>query len=400
MTQDIFHIEEDDDYSNIRLILKNIAELLVTKGCASCDDLMVGKAGIVLFLAYYGLYFDVSYLLYVQEFTDGIIDSIEETNDISFSYAEGLLGISSLFCHLAEKKIINQNYLSDEVYSFLSNYTLREIDRWNDEFLYGAGGGIAFFLQDYQYTHNTQSYYRLQEFSERIFHRNKIFNNILPESSPTGIAHGYSSWLILLPKLISLNICQDSNELILDGILRKYEAFLYSNYSSFGYYPRTIDNEGNATTYWNRFGWCRGDISCLIAQLQCYMMRKDEYNTETALNKLIQLSRERDAERYHVHDSAICHGSSGLFLIYNWLYTISSNDIFKEARDFWLKKTLSVIDFNDTYLGFRKRYYKGEKEILSQEIGFLEGIAGIGLSLMASIGINDDWKKLLLIGIS
>ena len=87
-------------------------------------------------------------------------------------------------------------------------------------------------------------------------------------------------------------------------------------------------------------------------------------------------------------------------MIFNWLSSKYQIEEFKIAGDFWLQKTLSPINFEDPYLGYRKRFFREDEEIVSEEMGFLEGISGIGLSLMASIGINDDWKKLLLVGIS
>ena len=392
---------KEKDTAVVLAVLKRIADFIVKSDGPSGIGLMGGRSGIVLFLAYYGLYLDKSYLPYVRKGIEDILDSVEKEEDISYSYAEGVLGISSFLCHLAEKELVQPAlFRSEEVYTILSEFTIYEIEISKDEFLYGAGGGIAFFLQDYLFSHSVQSYQRLQRFSKEIYRRYKENGNILPPSTSTGIAHGHSSWIILLSKQINLGICTESNTLVLDSILKRYEPYLFSSDSSEGYFPNAIDQDGNAQTYWNRFGWCRGDISCLIAQLQCYSILNRSKEKAAALEKLVRLSKERNAELYHVHDSALCHGTGGLFTIFNWLFSLYQIDEFKDASDFWLQKTLSPIDFDDSYLGYRKRYFRGETEIVSSEMGFLEGLSGIGLSLMASIGINDDWKKLLLVGIS
>jgi lantibiotic modifying enzyme len=400
MILDSSHLRKKDT-AVILAVLKRIADFIVKNDGPSGTGLMGGRAGIMLFLAYYGLYIDKSYLPNVQKGIEGILDSVEKEEDISYSYAEGIMGISSFLCHLAEKKLVQQEqFRSEEVYSILSEYTIYQIENGKDELLYGAGGGIAFFLQDYLFSQSMQSYQRLQCFSKETYQRYKDNGNILPPSSSTGIAHGHSSWIILLSKLIDMGVCSDSNTLVLDSILKRYEPYLFSSDSSEGYFPNVIDQEGNAQTYWNRFGWCRGDISCLIAQLQCYEILNRSKEKAAALEKLVHLSNERNAELYHVHDSALCHGTGGLYMIFNWLSSKYQIEEFKIAGDFWLQKTLSPINFEDPYLGYRKRFFREDEEIVSEEMGFLEGISGIGLSLMASIGINDDWKKLLLVGIS
>lgn len=381
--------------------LKRIADFFVTANGPSAASLMNGRAGIVLFLAYYGLYIDKSYLPYVQKGIESILNTVENAENITYSYAEGVMGISSFLCHLAEKKIARaQQFRSEEVYSVLSDYTLYKIYKWKDELLYGAGGGITFFLQDYLFSQSAQSFQRLQLFSNEVYQRYKAHNNILPPSSSTGIAHGYSSWIILLSKMIEIGVCPNTNSLVLDSILKRYEPFLFSSDSSEGFFPGTIDQDGTAQSYWNRFGWCRGDISCLIAHLQCYSILNRNYEKDRTLQKLVLLSKERNAEQYHVHDSAICHGTSGLFLIFKWLYSMYPIDEFKKSYEYWFHKTLSSIDFEDRYLGFYKKNIGEKGEILSAETGLLEGLSGIGLCLMAGIGINDEWKKLLLIGIS
>lgn len=389
------------DITVIQAVLRRIADFFVNSDGPSGIGLLGGRAGVMLFLAYYGVYIDKSYLLYVRKGIEEILDSVEKEEDISYSYAEGVIGVSSFLCHLAEKKIVQPElFRSEDVYSVLSEFTLYEIENWKDELLYGAGGGIAFFLQDYLFSHSALSYQRLQRFSKEIYQRYKENDNILPSSTSTGIAHGHSSWIILLSKLIDLGVCPDSNTLVLDSILKRYEPYLFSSDSSEGFFPNAINQDGNALTYWNRFGWCRGDISCLIAQLQCYTILNRSKEKAVALEKLVHLSNERNAELYHVHDSALCHGTGGLFMIFNWLYSTYQIEEFKTASNFWLQKTMSPIDFDDDYIGYRKRFFREETEIVSAEMGFLEGLSGIGLSLMASIGINDDWKKLLLVGIS
>ena len=235
----------EKEYLVIAAALKRIADFFVQGNGPSVASLMNGRAGIVLFLAYYGLYVDKSYLPHVQKGIEDILETVENEENITFSYAEGVLGISSFFCHLGEKKIArSEQFRSDEVYSVLSDYTLYKIENWEDELLYGAGGGIAFFLQDFLFSQSSESFQRLRLFSNEVYRRYKAHNNILPPSSSTGIAHGYSSWIILLSKMIEIGVCPNTNSQVLDSILKRYEPFLFSSDSSEGFFPGTRRVEG------------------------------------------------------------------------------------------------------------------------------------------------------------
>lgn len=78
------------------------------------------------------------------------------------------------------------------------------------------------------------------------------------------------------------------------------------------------------------------------------------------------------------------------------MYWETQNPIFKETANYWIEETLKMAKFEDGLAGYKAWY--GEKDGWRNEYGFLEGIAGIGLTLLAHISNEEPtWDKCLLL---
>lgn len=394
-TPDTFQSKEENNL--IRCAVKSIADYFLNNDDNKATGLMGGEAGIILFLFYYSFCFKKSLIPYVNNRLDQLLDRIEKQEEIDLSYAEGLLGISTMMCHLAKQGFISkEKYISDDIYQVFQEYTISEIKKNNYDLLYGAGGGLLFFLNDRILLRNEHTYNILSHLMKVINKSVKDYAGMLCDSFQTGIAHGYASWLIMLP-LLEKQTSTDSE--LLPILLEKFEKYLYVPNESDGYFPRCIYRSKDSII-WHRFGWCNGDVSCLLALLQCYEMIGEEKKKKIVIEKLKTLATRFDSIKYHVHDDAICHGSGGLFQIYKWLGNNYPCTPFSNAKNYWLQLVTSHYNKNDIFFGFRKRYFDdNNNEIISMETGLLEGLAGIGLLLISSLGFNDSWKEIFLIGL-
>jgi len=96
-----------------------------------------------------------------------------------------------------------------------------------------------------------------------------------------------------------------------------------------------------------------------------------------------------------VVDAGLCHGTSGIFHMYNLLYSYTDKIELNEISQFWLKET---IDFCNTLIkdGIYKKFNPIDK-IYETDYGFLEGASGIGLSLITLLTGDRYWDEFLLL---
>lgn len=208
-TPDTFQSKEGDDL--IRYAVKRIADFFLNNDEATTTGLMGGESGIILFLYYYSYCFNKTLIPYTDNRLEKLLAKIENQETINLSYAEGLSGISTMMCHLAKKGFIaKENYISEELYQILLDYTISEISNNNYDLLYGAGGGVLFFLNDCFLSNNRHSHEALLFIMSEINKRANNNPSSIYASFQTGIAHGYASWLIMLPYLVNMTSTDSS----------------------------------------------------------------------------------------------------------------------------------------------------------------------------------------------
>ena len=101
-------------------------------------------------------------------------------------------------------------------------------------------------------------------------------------------------------------------------------------------------------------------------------------------------------QKNNIVDAGLCHGTAGIAHIYKRMY-INTNIIeFKDASNYWYSETLKMAKY-DIPSGFLA-YRPIENGGLKKEFGFLDGISGIGLSLISAISdIEPAWDEALLL---
>ncbi len=92
-------------------------------------------------------------------------------------------------------------------------------------------------------------------------------------------------------------------------------------------------------------------------------------NYQTILNKLItSISREVLLLELSDNDSTLRHGTSGIVLIYNWLFYFTNNKGFLIEAQFWQTKSFGQKNLDNDYVSDKNKAF-----------GLLEGLAGLGL---------------------
>jgi hypothetical protein len=149
-----------------------------------------------------------------------------------------------------------------------------------------------------------------------------------------------------------------------------------------------------------RLAWCYGDAgiaAALVLAARC--TGKPWWESEAWA--IARRAAARIPERAGVVDAGFCHGSSGLAHIFNRFYHASQDDLFREAAVYWIGRTLQFCHPGTGVAGFSamRRKDDGGWEA-ARRYGVLEGIAGVGLTLLAAISdIEPGWDRMFMVNI-
>lgn len=98
-------------------------------------------------------------------------------------------------------------------------------------------------------------------------------------------------------------------------------------------------------------------------------------------------------------DTGLCHGTAGLAHLFNRLYQATGDPEIRDATLAWLRHTLDMQIPGKDYAGLLSWVVSQPGEGRWEgEHGFLTGIAGVGLALLAAVTeIEPSWDRVLLL---
>ncbi len=209
------------------------------------------------------------------------------------------------------------------------------------------------------------------------------------------LSHGCSSILILLSKIYKLYIWKTDENRIIEKLMLECTKFILRNRlnpDNFGsYFP--IWPIAEAYPHKSRLAWCYGDLGIGIALLRVADILDLKEIRNFAFDVFKFSTRRRNLFANGILDASLCHGSTGVAIVFNQLYSEFHSKIFQEAFCFWDKTTLSMRRSLDGQMTF-PYYTAGESNNYRIEYGILEGISGVGLYLMGDFKLL---AKLLII---
>lgn len=146
-----------------------------------------------------------------------------------------------------------------------------------------------------------------------------------------------------------------------------------------------------------RSAWCYGDPGVAVALFAAARARKRE-DWEREAIRIAERDCARPFEYSGVVDAELCHGAAGLGHLYNRLYQATGNLTFARAARDWFQRVLAMCRPGEGVAGFSSWWPEaGEWQA---ESGFLTGVAGIGLALLAAISsLVPEWDRLLLLSL-
>lgn len=356
--------------------------------------LLGGHTGCALFYAYY------YQLTGKEEYLDKVHDLILSSMDamasgaILPSHCNGIAGMAWCIQHLMNQGFVDGDM--EEIFSdvdvLLGNQMIADLNNKQYDFLHeGLGIAVYFLEKDTASPWLPQVVKALQAAAIQLPQGISWEDHFSRQSVPSlpdepcynlGVAHGVPAISTILSRIRAKGI--DTGNLVeksLDWMLS-----ISNPPGSPSFYPTLVNNEGTAlTASHSRMGWCYGDLPVAMTLLH------GGY-TDRACEILAHSIQNRNIQNGMVHDTCICHGSAGIAHIFNRAYLQTNEPLFQQGAEKWLQHTIDLYD-SPAGLGF---YADGKFEIKE---GILEGIAGVGLALIAAIDKDTDpaWDRCILL---
>ena len=401
-------ITKSEEIEQIKSKVDEIAGILKQDHYISSEDnsLMIGRSGIALFFFYYSkLANDQSSSDLGFDIISKIFDQLSLRN-IHHSLSEGLAGIGWTLEHLILNDFIefeDEQGLAD-LDACLFKVMKETMKQGNYDLLHGAIGHGVYLLSGFKRTGNRHYLTSLIDELENISVTDeneevKWLSHISSEGKiyevNLGMAHGMASIIAFLAELHLKHINQENLLHLLKSAVRYVLKYRQDPDKYFSFFPNLVHD---GTPAKSRLAWCYGDLGIAIALLKAGKALNDRNIIDLALDILIHASHRKDPENNFVWDAGLCHGTAGIAHIFNRIYQQTKIEELKDAAVYWTGQTLEMSKFKDGLAGY-KSYRIPKNGSWENEAGLLEGIAGIGLSLLSLISdIQPKWDQCMLIG--
>lgn len=370
-----------------------------------------GAAGIAIFFAYLcaaGFFEEQSLALeYLNISTDAVASQVMQPSLFS-----GFSGIAWAALHISDVLGHSPDDSDEEIDGALEIYLGRSPWEGDYDLINGLAGLGVYFLER---RGSPLAVHCLELIVERLGELAQSGNDevhwftvpqLLPETQRQmfpggyynlGLAHGVPGIIALLSKIVAAGIAPTQAGRLLRGAVnwllrqRLWDGS-GSSFSAFAVPGGTAEG--------CRLAWCYGDAGIATALLLAARCTGTE-TWETEALKIARRAALRDPESCGVVDACFCHGSAGLAHIFNRLYRATRDELSAEAARFWVQRTLQFRNPSAGAASYRTLCLNDAGEMEFQErFGLIEGIAGTGLSLLATItNLEPLWDRVFLVDI-
>jgi len=155
----------------------------------------------------------------------------------------------------------------------------------------------------------------------------------------------------------------------------------------------------------SRLAWCYGDPGVAVALLwAAAAMGRADWRREGIATALV--AARRPLAKAGVRDACLCHGSAGLAHIFNRLHQATGEEELGRAALFWYEQLLGARAPGQGHGGYlfervdlppAAYAQAAAPEAYASDPGFLNGVAGVGLALLAATTtVEPAWDRALL----
>jgi len=362
----------------------------------------VTHAESALFLAYLGTVKKSDSLLNQAAHHLDVSLQLLPTTDLFPTLHGGLLGIAWIAHHLENRLFEDNAGLTEQLDASLLNYMASRAPLPFDAVMGVTGIGIYALTVYKKYVDTTPARAHiasliLEKTIETLWNLAETSSDgatwtVSPEFliEPTrtqypngrydfGVAHGIAGIVAFLAQFCLLSTDNRRARNLLEGATR----WLVGHKLAPGHRSRypSVAVPGRAET--SALAWCYGDLGISAALLQGARALGSKALQEEAV-ATIRRSARRGEKDANTNDTALCHGAVGIAHVFNRMYHWTGDAACRDAAVQWYERTLLA---------------ESAERHTDRSLRFLDGIAGIGLALIAAVSdAAPEWDHLLLLG--
>lgn len=369
---------------------------------------LCGNSGVALFQFNCASYFnDDSYSNKGAEILEHCVEKLNSGYSLS-TYCNGIAGFGWTLLYLYENEFIEFNI--DELLNPFDDYLIAkmrgDLSKGYYDVLHGGLGYGFYFLKRYknaQSTTNKEKYLTLLKETMDYLMESSIvegecikWKSILdPDKGTMGynlsLSHGISSIINYLSRLNNIQELKKSSESLLIGAVNYVISHQNKSPIYYSLFPSWIEENVNPK-YNSRMAWCYGDLGIAVSLLKAGKSLDDANIIRESLAIINKTLKRRDFEDTLVMDAALCHGSFGIAQVYK---QFNQNKDLNEHVAFWMENGLEKAEKQKQNLFLS--YYASEKKFIKQT-NLLEGMSGIGLSILDSLSNQkNNWDECLML---
>jgi lantibiotic biosynthesis protein len=393
-------LEEDEI---IKAKLNRITDTLEKALPGNGYSLYAGNTGVALLHYYNWLYTENN--RYLEKGNDLILEIFGLNYPFQYySLCSGTSGFMWAVNHLINNKFIEGDCseLFSEKEHYLFSCAENDMKEGKYDFLHNAIGAGLYFMKrnDKQSIGYVESLIlALEKTAEKdtlgLKWRSTVeYKGSVEEVYNTSLSHGMTSIVAFLSKAYKCNILKSKVKDLIYGAVC-YLLSLKADIPNFGgsFFPSYFFINKDSVENASRLAWCYGDLGIGIVLWQASQILQNKEWEKIAIGMLLQTTSRKDPVKESVNDAGICHGTAGIAHIYNRMYHYTGIETFRDSAIYWLHETLNKSVFEDGLAGY-KAWHTEKYGGWTNEVGILEGIAGIGLVFLAAISnIEPKWDE-------
>lgn len=375
------------------VLAARVAEFLKHKSkCKDFDiSLLGGDFGSICFLYEYGKY-NAAFEQTAEIFLEQSLRTLSRYARIG-TYCNGLAGFATGLLFLEEDKLIEDASIAiSSLDPAISLCLKRQLESNDIDFLHGIIGYGFYFLERLK----SNQVFATQELTDIINHLHNVKHEIddsiaweLPKPEHSNkynisLSHGMSSIIILLSRLtLEAELPKPLRDKA-KGLLSKSVRFVVSqqlNHNNFklpNMFPSTWRWCDDKPLY-SRMAWCYGDLGVAVGLISASKALEDISLLELARDIAVNSASRQTFADTTIYDDCICHGIAGVSLVTDFFSRIFDDEKILKAATYWHNKLTT--HFNESGTICYKYYDTTDKEF-KLKYGLLEGLSGVGLSLL------------------
>ncbi|MBK8192540.1 MAG: hypothetical protein IPK76_04840 [Lewinellaceae bacterium] len=345
-----------------------------------------------------------------------LLETLARTPDLQGGLSRGLAGIGLALKIIHDRYQIPDEDLLNELYGYVRQFSGRDVQTGNYDYLAGYLGQCFFLLEDDLKPDNykvlkmaaenlrrvavpqTNGFGWISPYELQSFYKNEdVFTHPVKDCN-LGLSHGSAGIIMMLSSMKKAYPKLEISDLLDGAIEFLSNEESEENKTNNGYYYKGYSgNMGNS--FPGRLAWCYCDLGISLMYFNLWETSGNGQYLERA-NRIAQSCACKSVEEARVVSAGLCHGFAGIAHLFNKIYQKTGDEIYRRTANYWFSALFDALHLDGpTGAHIRVSTPAGDQPgHFPVGNGFMDGLSGIGLCLYSAISAQPPrWDKILLV---